>query len=222
MSNARTARPTRPAARPQPTVRPTHQTVRPVEGGDEGPVQDMWRPRSLFGPGRLPAWHPSLMQLLIGAALVAALLGACNALALDGIRDARQACLDNPTAASCAYSAPTDGGAAADTEEAAEAATQSRTAAQAGGGAHVYHEVGAPSTPGAPTAPTWVTEGATPTPYAKDDPAASPLDLPACTTAPDQAVPCLAAHTPARPATGSPERAVVLEEDLSLTAYQRG
>lgn len=54
---------------------------------NEGPIQDMWRPR------RLPAWHPSLMQLAIGAAIVAALLASAKLLALDGIASARQAAL---------------------------------------------------------------------------------------------------------------------------------
>ena len=49
---------------------------------NDQPIQDMWRPRWL------PAWHPSPMQLAIGAALVAALLGACNVAAIQGYRQA--------------------------------------------------------------------------------------------------------------------------------------
>ena len=60
----------------------------------------------------------------------------------------------------------------------------------------------------------WVTED-TGAPYSKDDPTASPLDLPRCTTSPDTPLPCLATISP------SQSRAVVLEEDTSLTALVR-
>lgn len=57
----------------------------------------------------------------------------------------------------------------------------------------------------------WVTEytGAA---YDRTNPAASPLDLPRCTTSPDTPLPCLATISP------DSRRAVVLEEDASLTA----
>lgn len=45
--------------------------------------------------------------------------------------------------------------------------------------------------------------------------APSPLDLPRCTTSPDTPLPCLATISP------SQDRAVVLEEDASLTALVR-
>ena len=45
--------------------------------------------------------------------------------------------------------------------------------------------------------------------------APSPLDLPRCTTSPDTPLPCLATLSP------SQDRAVVLEEDASLTALAR-
>ena len=61
----------------------------------------------------------------------------------------------------------------------------------------------------------WVTED-TRAPYSKDDAAATPLDLPRCTTAPDTSVPCLA-HLHTSP-SGAPDRVVVLEEDGSMTA----
>ena len=57
-------------------------------------------------------------------------------------------------------------------------------------------------------APQWLIEG---TPV--DAP--SPLDLPRCTTSPDTPSPCLATISP------SQDRAVVLEEDASLTALVR-
>lgn len=57
-------------------------------------------------------------------------------------------------------------------------------------------------------APQWVIEGTTTA-------APSPLDLPRCTTSPDTPMPCLA-HVSA-----DSRRAVVLEEDASLTALVR-
>lgn len=54
----------------------------------------------------------------------------------------------------------------------------------------------------------WVVEGTTAA-------APSPLDLPRCTTSPDTPLPCLATISP------SQTRAVVLEEDASLTALVR-
>ena len=62
--------------------------------------------------------------------------------------------------------------------------------------------------------PAWAAED-TGAPYSKDDPAPSPLDLPRCTTSPDTPLPCLATISP------SQDRAVVLEEDASLTALVR-
>lgn len=59
----------------------------------------------------------------------------------------------------------------------------------------------------APTA-QWAVEGTTTA-------APSPLDLPRCTTSPDTPLPCLATISP------SQDRAVVLEEDASLTALVR-
>ena len=64
------------------------------------------------------------------------------------------------------------------------------------------------------TQPDWVTED-THAAYNRTDPSASPLSLPACTTSPDTPLPCLATISP------SQTRAVVLEEDASLTALVR-
>ena len=69
----------------------------PFEPGQAAPaepspaVQDMGRPGLLARPSM--RWHPSRMQLAIGAALVAALLTSSQLLALDGIYSARQAAL---------------------------------------------------------------------------------------------------------------------------------
>ena len=62
--------------------------------------------------------------------------------------------------------------------------------------------------------PEWVTEntGAT---YDRTNPYASPLSLPRCTASPDTPLPCLATISP------DSRRAVVLEEDASLTALVR-
>ena len=65
-----------------------------------------------------------------------------------------------------------------------------------------------------PAQPDWVTEH-TGSAYDRTNPAASPLDLPRCTTSPDTPLPCLATISP------SQTRAVVLEEDASLTALVR-
>lgn len=70
-----------------------------------------------------------------------------------------------------------------------------------------------PST--APTSrPVWTVHG-TDAPYDRTDPAASPLDLPRCTTAPDTPMPCLA-HI-----SNDSRHVTVLEEDASLTGLDR-
>lgn len=60
----------------------------------------------------------------------------------------------------------------------------------------------------------WVTED-TGAAYDRTDPSASPRSLPRCTTSPDTPLPCLATISP------DSKRAVVLEEDASLTALVR-
>lgn len=69
------------------------QAPRPAPSQPEQgtPIQDMGRPGILRRPSM--RWHPSLMQLAIGAALVVALLTSSQLLALDGIYSARQAAL---------------------------------------------------------------------------------------------------------------------------------
>ena len=125
-----------------------------------------------------------LRQALTGIALAAALLGALQLLALNGISSARQAALAERSA------------------RATTQAEQPRT------------EQAAP--PAAQTAPqpVWVTED-TGAAYSSVDPSASPLDLPRCTTSPDTPLPCLAT------VSADSSRAVVLEEDASLTALVR-
>ena len=132
-------------------------------------IQDMGRPGLLSRPSM--AWHPSLMQLAIGAALVVAMLASLQLLALDGIYSARQAAIGQARGATAGPSQPA---------------------------------------PSPASKPGWTVHG-TGAPYDRTDPSASPLDLPACTTAPDTPMPCLASLS----SDGS--RAVVLEEDASLT-----
>ena len=71
-----------------------------------------------------------------------------------------------------------------------------------------------PAMPG--QTPLWVTQD-THAPYSKDDAAATPLNLPRCTTAPDTPMPCLA-HLHTSP-SGAPDRVVTLEEDGSMVAF---
>ena len=100
---------------------------------------------------------------------------------------------------------------------AAQGITDARQAALAGRDAQA-----APTAPTAPAPqaeqaapqPDWVTED-TGAAYDRTDPGASPLSLPACTTSPDTPLPCLATISP------SQTRAVVLEEDASLTPLVR-
>ena len=61
----------------------------------------------------------------------------------------------------------------------------------------------------------WTVHG-TGAPYDRTDPAASPLDLPRCTAAPDTPMPCLA-HI-----SNDSHHVTVLEEDASLTGLDRG
>lgn len=72
----------------------------------------------------------------------------------------------------------------------------------------------APMSGQSPSPSAWVTEGAGAA-YDRTDPTSSPLDLPRCTTSPDTPLPCLATISP------DSRRAVVLEEDASLTALVR-
>lgn len=183
--------------------RPEQPSPSPHEA--EPSIQDMGRPGILSRPSM--RWHPSLMQLAIGAALVAALLGACNVAAIQAHRTAR---------AYCHALVTSDW----------QAAT--RECRGTGSGTPLPEQVpSSPHTPSpspspAPTqpssspqdAPAWVTRD-TGAPYSKDDPSASPLSLPRCTTAPSTPLPCLATVSP------DSRRVVVLEEDASLTALVR-
>lgn len=192
---------TKGEARRHPQPAPFVRTTGPR---DEGPIQDMGRPGILSRPSM--RWHPSLMQLAIGAALVLALLGACNVAAIQAHRTAR---------AYCHALVVSDWGRA------------ERECRGAGGGTPQPERApGAPSQPArteqppapaqqAPTSkPAWTVHG-TDSPYDRTDPSASPLDLPRCTTAPDTPMPCLA-HI-----SNDSHHVTVLEEDASLTGLDR-
>lgn len=200
--------------------------VRTTGPQNEGAIQDMWRPR------RLPAWHPSLMQLAIGAALVLALLGACNVAAIQAHRQARAYCHAlvvsdwNRAQRECR-------GTGSGTPQPEQIPSSPHTPSPAPSGAPspstppAFTRVNSPSPSTQPStqppaqpssspqgAPTWVTRD-TGAAYDRTDPHSTPLDLPRCTTSPSTPLPCLASLS----SDGS--RAVVLEEDASLTGLER-
>ena len=214
---------------PHPQLAPHVTTNAPQ---NEGPIQDMWRPRWL------PVWHPSLMQLAIGAALVLALLGACNVAAINAHRAARNHChalITSDWQAATRECRGTGSGTPVPEQLPSSPHTPSPAPSQAPSPPTppAFTRVNSPSGDSPSTAapstaprpapadrPDWVTRD-THAAYDRTDPSASPLDLPRCTvrsgTSPDpsDALPCLASLS----ADGS--RAVVLEEDASLTGLVR-
>lgn len=174
---------------------------------DRESILDMWRPR------RLPAWHPSLMQLAIGAALVAALLGACNVAAINAHRTARAYChalVVSDWDRAQRECRPAGSGTPVP-EQVPTAPAQSE---QVPADAPSQPAEQAPSTQAPSTKPVWTVHG-TDSPYDRTDPLASPLDLPHCTTAQDTPMPCLA-HI-----SNDSRHVTVLEEDASLTGLDR-
>ena len=205
-STARTRPRTRPGTRAcHAPAQPSTEQAAPsqIEHEQETPsaaVQDMGRPGILSRPSL--AWHPSLMQLAIGAALVLAIIGACNVAAIQAHREAR---------AHCHALVVSDW----------QAAT--RECRGTGEGTPQPEQV--PAQPGQPSAPAqqaptsvpspiWTVHG-TDSPYDRTDPHASPLELPRCTTAQDTPMPCLA-HI-----SNDSRHVTVLEEDASLTGLDR-
>ena len=223
----RTPTATYPAGYPQ--AAPHVRTNAPQ---NEGAIQDMWRPR------RLPAWHPSLMQLAIGAALVLAIIGACNVAAIQAHREARAYChalvvsdwdraqrecrgtgASTPVPEQVPVSAHTSAPAPAQAPQAASPAPSpsalTRVTSPSSSGASGDPSPAAPSAdPASAPRPDWVTRD-TGAPYDRTDPGSSPLDLPRCTPAPSTPLPCLA-HV-----SSDARHAVVLEEDSSLTGLVR-
>ena len=141
---------------------------------------------------RLSRRHPHLRAALAGIALAVAVLTGLQLYALDGINDAR-----SQARAAHSHSHSQASPTAAPVPDRAPAAQDdARTGIQ-------------PTLSG-----QWVTQDSG-APYAKDDPSASPLSLPRCTTSPTTPMPCLA-HVSA-----DSSHAVVLEEDASLTGLVR-
>lgn len=137
-------------------------------------------------PSRERRHRPShLRSALVGIALAALILTGLQLYAASGITSARQAALQSAQS-------PMSGRATPMSDRTFDARSDVRSDIQA----------------------EWVTED-TGAPYDRTDPAASPLDLPRCTTSPDTPLPCLATISP------DSRRAVVLEEDASLTALVR-
>ena len=144
---------------------------------------------------RRPTVARHLRAAAAGILIAAALLTALSGYAAQGISSARQAALQSarPSAPVRAYSTPSQTeGAAPMSDRASAAHSDVRSDIQ----------------------PDWVTE-TTHAAYDRTDPTSSPLDLPRCTTSPDTPLPCLATISP------DSRRAVVLEEDASLTAVVR-
>lgn len=169
---------------------------------DQESIQDMGRPGILSRPSM--RWHPSLMQLAIGAALVLALLGACNVAAIQAHRTARAYC-HALVVSDWARAERECRGTGEGTPQPERAPSQPAAPPQA--------EQAAPTQPPS-TQPAWTVHG-TDSPYDRTDPLASPLDLPRCTTAPDTPMPCLA-HI-----SNDSHHVTVLEEDASLTGLDR-
>lgn len=196
---------------------------------NEGPIQDMGRPGPLSRPSM--RWHPSLMQLAIGAAIVLIALVGLQQYAVAGMADASRHCHElaaqdwTRAERECR---PAGSGAPAPEQLPSSPHTPSSTPSGAPSPSTqpALTRVTSPSpstqpstqpaqpAPASQVASTWVTQD-TRAAYDRTDPTASPLDLPRCTTAPDTPVPCLA-HVSA---DGS--RAVVLEEDGSMSGLIR-
>lgn len=166
-------------------------------------ILDAGRPGILRRPSL--RWHPSLVQLFVGAVIAIIAFTGIARSATRGMADA---------SARCHQLMATDWSAAERECGARYPGTEPAPAAQA---AQPPQAVPAPA-PAAPAdaaqQPVWTVHG-TDAPYDRTDPAASPLDLPRCTTAPDTPMPCLAWKS------ADSTHVTVLEEDASLTGLAR-
>ena len=201
---ATTAR-TRPGTRACHTsAAPSTEQAAPAETlRQDFNILDAGRPGILRRPSL--RWHPSLVQLFVGAVIAIIAFTGIARSATRGMADA---------SARCHQLMATDWSAAERECGARYPGTEPAPAAQA---AQPPQAVPADTDTAdiAPTSkPAWTVHG-TDSPYDRTDPAASPLDLPRCTTSPDTPLPCLATISP------DSSRAVVLEEDASLTALVR-
>lgn len=212
-------------ARTRPGTHACH-TPAPSQPEQGTPIQDMGRPGILARPSM--RWHPSLMQLAIGAALVLAIIGACNVAAIQAHREARAYChalVSSDWDRAQRECRGTGSGTPVPERLPSSPHTPSESPSQAPSPstppALTRVTSPSPSTQPSPAAqaapassPAWVTSD-THAPYDRTDPSASPLDLPRCTTAPDTPLPCLA-HV-----SSDSRRAVVLEEDGSMSGLTR-
>ena len=216
-----------PVAAPQPEE---------PSAGQETHVQDMWRPGILNRPSM--AWHPSLMQLAIGAALVLAIIGACNVAAISAHRSARnhchalvssdwpraqRECRGTGSAAPAPEQTPPSPHTPSNTPSPSPSPSTQPSLTRVNSPSPSTQPPTQPSPATQPTPvsqPSWVTRD-TGAAYDRTNPAASPLDLPRCTTHsgtssdPADALPCLASLSQ------DGTRAVVLEGDASLTGLVR-
>ena len=207
-------------ARTRPGTRACHTSAAPSTGPSrleqETPLQDMGRPGILSRPSM--AWHPSLMQLAIGAALVLAIIGACNVAAIQAHRQARAYChalavSDRPRAErECRGTG--EGTPVPEQVPTAPAAPSQQASQPPADAPSQPEQAPAEQAPTPAAKPVWTVHG-TDSPYDRTDPSASPLDLPRCTTAPDTPMPCLA-HI-----SNDSRHVTVLEEDASLTGLDR-
>ena len=143
-----------------------------------------------------------LRAALAGILIAVALLIPLQLFAAQGISSARQAAL----------AARPDRASHTQPEQASPEASPATTLS--GQSTHAEQVAHSPMSGQSPAQSDWVTEH-TGAAYDRTNPHASPLDLPRCTTSPSTPLPCLATISP------SQTRAVVLEEDASLTALIR-
>lgn len=183
---------------------PTGQVppVAPSPSAEETPIQDMGRPGILRRPSM--AWHPSLVQLFVGAVIAIIAFTGIARSATRGMADA---------SARCHQLMATDWSAAERECGARYLGTEPAQAARAQAAQAV--PTPAPAAPAdAAQQPVWTVHG-TDAPYDRTDPLASPLDLPRCTTSPDTPMPCLAWKS------ADSTHVTVLEEDASPTGLVR-
>lgn len=213
-----------PAAFPRVSTLPEPTDGREALDSARGPRQ----PRTK-GPGRREraeraerrreARRRHLRRALAAIALAAALLTGLQLYAASGITSARQAALQSAreSAGARAYSTPSDAAPSRPEQAAPEhgGGQQSPMSGQTPAPATMSDRTSAaPMSGQTDTRSEWITQD-TGAAYDRTDPSASPLSLPRCTTSPDTPLPCLATISP------DSRRAVVLEEDASLTALVR-
>lgn len=176
----------------------------PEPAGSRKPLADA--PTGTKGLRRQSRLRRHLRAALAGTLIAAAILIPMQLFAAQGISSARQAAL----------AARSDRASRTQPEQASPEASPEASPATTLSGQSTHSEQGAPSPMSgqSPAQSDWVTEH-TGAAYVRTNPAASPLDLPRCTTSPSTPLPCLATISP------DSRRAVVLEEDASLTALVR-